>query len=596
MPNSNVAGEVDRLYYNQTTVAVNNQFDNQQQKRRERSKLQRFATPTHWNAMLDQRKTAPQFSHSLMSSAETPLDYAGFLPSSPIKKQQQPWSPRFPPHSLQPPKWHSCQVGQVIAVNDSSSKTQRRVTVPQVPDFILIGAQKCGTTALVALLEKHPLLVRSAHFEEHFFDMHYGVELETLQNRYPNETKDSLSCRLRTLYTSRLDIPSQIKAKYDSAYYNNSSENTSSSSRQGSSAEQQIYNQTFGGLIRRLVDRKEESNLNNRNIPDQGRLLTFEKTPFYLAWPHIPRALIETCPWQPRVIVMLRNPVDRLYSHYTMHKIVRMAQLLEQEQLQRHQYQQPTNFVNHSYGRHTLEHVLNSELKLLHKFGLSNAPLLDESPPITNNAITDQQSDSNNTQSFQRQELHKDQEELFRPPSISSDRRDRLDSIQFRGFGNHRQYQRFLQRGMYATQLQRWLQYYTLNENILVLCYEQFKANPRSVYNHVLRFLGVDMNHHPPDSTTGPNPTLSFLKEEDFRNIYRPEAQKLALFLLRQAKMEGQGLAITTAEPLLPSTRKYLEAFYRPYNEQLARLLGNDKTWLWEEEEGKAGRAMTAHS
>ena len=41
----------------------------------------------------------------------------------------------------------------------------------QVPDFVLIGAQKCGTTALAALLEKHPLLVRSSHFEEHFFDM-----------------------------------------------------------------------------------------------------------------------------------------------------------------------------------------------------------------------------------------------------------------------------------------------------------------------------------------------------------------------------------------------------------------------------------------
>lgn len=32
---------------------------------------------------------------------------------------------------------------------------------------------------------------------------------------------------------------------------------------------------------------------------------------------------------------------------------------------------------------------------------------------------------------------------------------------------------------------------------------------------------------------------------------------------------------------MLPETRDMLQDFYRPWNERLSRMLGNDSRWLW---------------
>ncbi|MCH2104567.1 MAG: sulfotransferase domain-containing protein [Planctomycetes bacterium] len=44
------------------------------------------------------------------------------------------------------------------------------------PDFLIVGAQKCGTTSLHAYLEEHPQLVAPPGRKElHFFDIHHGA-------------------------------------------------------------------------------------------------------------------------------------------------------------------------------------------------------------------------------------------------------------------------------------------------------------------------------------------------------------------------------------------------------------------------------------
>ncbi len=47
---------------------------------------------------------------------------------------------------------------------------------------------------------------------------------------------------------------------------------------------------------------------------------SFEKTPRYLMMPNVPALIHAVCPWQPKIIVMLRNPIDRAYSLYKMNK------------------------------------------------------------------------------------------------------------------------------------------------------------------------------------------------------------------------------------------------------------------------------------
>jgi len=398
-------------------------------------------------------------------------------------------------------KPYTCQAGE------------QRLSFPQAPDFILAGAQKSGTTALFALLEKHPSIIRSQNFEEHFFDMHYGIELEKLTAKYKGESSESIHCRLGKLYTTRLNFESEIDTILK---------------RESTQSLEPLIALAAPSLN---SERPERIRDNEHSINDTGPMqkqqprhfVTFEKTPFYLVWPHIPEAILKTCPWRPKIVIMLRNPVDRLYSHYQMRFIMKQTE------------------------KGTLESTLNGELELLHKFGLSQAPLLKNS--------TEEKISSNQN--------HEDRDR-FQPPPISLTEQDRLDSIQFRGFGNHRQHQRYLQRGMYAIQLTRWLKHFKLNENMLILQYEEFKADPRSSYERVLEFLGITNNTGDPTVSTGFR-----LSDNVLQRIYR-------------SKSEVQLLKINSLPPPLdPSTRVYLENFYRPYNERLSSLLGNDARWLW---------------
>ena len=112
-------------------------------------------------------------------------------------------------------------------------------TEPEVlPDFVIIGAQKSGTTFLYNLLTRHPSVEGTFEKEVHYFDrfFHKGIEW----------------------YRSQFPLP---------------------------------------------------------RLKEQRKVITGETTPDYLFHPHAARRMAEVVP-QARLIVLLRNPVDRAYSHY----------------------------------------------------------------------------------------------------------------------------------------------------------------------------------------------------------------------------------------------------------------------------------------
>jgi Sulfotransferase domain len=112
--------------------------------------------------------------------------------------------------------------------------------VGSLPDFVIIGAQKCGTTAFYDLLTKHPHVEPAAIRELHYFDR---------PDRFEKGAE----------WYRRCFPPPRWK--------------------------------------------------------DGRRSITGEKTPYYLFHPHVPRRMAEVIP-RARLIVMLRNPVDRAYSQY----------------------------------------------------------------------------------------------------------------------------------------------------------------------------------------------------------------------------------------------------------------------------------------
>jgi hypothetical protein len=121
----------------------------------------------------------------------------------------------------------------------------RLTTAPirTLPDFVIIGAQKCGTSFLYQLLVQHPHVKPAFAKEVHYFDLNFRKGDNWYRSYFPVHVRNS--------------------RKY----------------------------------------------------------ITGEASPYYLFHPHAPRRASTVLP-DAKLIVMLRNPVDRAYSHY-QHQVKR---------------------------------------------------------------------------------------------------------------------------------------------------------------------------------------------------------------------------------------------------------------------------------
>ena len=117
-----------------------------------------------------------------------------------------------------------------------------------LPDFIIIGAAKSGTTSLYDYLIQHPYIYSALWKEIYFFDRYYG----------------------RGISWYKANFPSKI----------------------------------YKFFITRIQKKP---------------FLTGEATPTYIHHPLTPKRISEFLP-DIKLIILLRNPVDRAYSHYQMEK------------------------------------------------------------------------------------------------------------------------------------------------------------------------------------------------------------------------------------------------------------------------------------
>jgi sulfotransferase family protein len=127
----------------------------------------------------------------------------------------------------------------------------RLFRVHRLPDFLIIGAQKAGTTSLASYLAAHPSVLAPAFKEVHYFDSNYTRGTEWYRSHFPIGARRRLGTR-------------------------------------------------FHGR----------------------RLRAFDATPYYLMHPQVPLRASRLIP-AARIIVLLRDPVDRAYSHY--HHEVRLG-------------------------------------------------------------------------------------------------------------------------------------------------------------------------------------------------------------------------------------------------------------------------------
>src|ERR1700729_1507351 len=68
------------------------------------------------------------------------------------------------------------------------SLTAGQLTSParMLPGFLIVGAQRCGTTSMYRTLSQHPAVVKSVlHKGVHYFDMNYGRGLGWYRAHFP---------------------------------------------------------------------------------------------------------------------------------------------------------------------------------------------------------------------------------------------------------------------------------------------------------------------------------------------------------------------------------------------------------------------------
>src|SRR5271167_4574735 len=66
-----------------------------------------------------------------------------------------------------------------------------------LPDFLIIGAQKAGTTSMASYLAAHPRVAPSKCKEVHFFDLNYEKGVDWYRSHFPIGVGEGLLGRLR---------------------------------------------------------------------------------------------------------------------------------------------------------------------------------------------------------------------------------------------------------------------------------------------------------------------------------------------------------------------------------------------------------------
>lgn len=256
-----------------------------------------------------------------------------------------------------------------------------------------------------------------------------------------------------------------------------------------------------------------EENFEVEKFKKNKRLISFEKTPNYMFLPQVPELISKVCTWSPKIILILRNPVDRAYSHIMMDLGKRRINA-------------------------TFEDMIQEELKVMRNVGLTNVPL---TPPSAWDS------------------LGRSQDHLFYnpPKNMTQEEADHANWMVYR----LRHMRNYLQRGIYSAQIERWMKFFPLNESLMVINSEKLNQEPRKVMGEVMKFLGA------------PKPQYFESEEVD---IHLKEKDTV----YASAAISGI-LNRGSYAPMANSTRRFLEKFYKPYNAELANILGDEWRGIW---------------
>jgi len=413
-----------------------------------------------------------------------------------IKLWDQPdlrWKQIYPMHK----KNHSYRLHQLLAERKRLEKlfnnmtTERfrcmmnngsKLDTPVFPHLIIAGAQKAGTSAISKYLSRVPDLLPANTLEPHFFSY-----------RIPR-TRNNQTGNVTFSFTRSLRHRCSAIGRY-------------------------------------------LSNFNASRIIE-GKTIVYEKTPILLAIPTVPHTILEVLdPHRPKILLILRDPVDRLDSSYRMYIRPNISAVKKRDKWQVNKTTGMIQVRLKDLSIPSLTKYIEDEILDFHAKGLlEDFPLLSDFYNSTTNI------NQNNTSSSGGGE----EVVVLAPPSPSPSQAREINLFN---------YSQPVARGFYAKQLEPFLKYFPLGSHLKVIRYETFLENKANVLDEILQFVG---------STHTPFPW----QEEEMDEYLGPHKKELHPKVVEAVRMPN-------------TTRMYLKALYRPFNDELATLLGDEWKDVW---------------
>jgi hypothetical protein len=134
----------------------------------------------------------------------------------------------------------------------------------------------------------------------------------------------------------------------------------------------------------------------------------------------------------------------------------------------------------------------------------------------------------------------------------------------------------YFSRGTYMQYIQRYLDLFPA-ENLLVLPFEDLKADAARFYQRCFEFLGVDAAFSCPEMTLAANPAAVW--DNPLYRWFFENSKRASRLPARLRRFTFWGKRAAYQYPLMDADSKArLVDFYRPWNEQLGEFLGRDLT------------------
>jgi len=312
------------------------------------------------------------------------------------------------------------------------------------PRFIILGAQKSGTTALYAYICDHPNVVSARRKETHFFDWRWKEANETnldwtLVNRVFNESNSSVQ-------EDKYFEKAIMGATKPGELFGNLKSSSSEKEIKKKSTEEELRIKYRLMYPVRLL-------LRSRKMHQKQRILVSgEATPSYLLYGETVARRVKAVAPYAKLIVAVRDPVARAYSQYQM-----TVDPVGSEFVKR---------IRGTYviGDKTFQDVVSDDMKLLKRSGLE-------------------------TSSYDETCLDNLQKKYY-------------DALPLE-HGAHS----YLGRGLYAAQIMLWLRHFP-RDQIRVVCIDGMRDPDgcRKEMLDVYRYLGLS-SHTLSDAATRPRNT-----------------------------------------------------------------------------------------